>query len=82
MEYTILEHPYILLLYVISVGLCLWNNRAEKSGLLTILAAVFASAGMVAAFFAGASLQELLISVLVLVLFNTQHSGKDDPDEL
>ena len=82
MNFVLLDHPYVLMLYILSIGCTLWNYHKEKHWLLHLISSLLAALSLIAAFFAGASLQEMLVAVLVLLLFSADFNGGEKKHEL
>ena len=67
MESVIFRSPLLLALVIASAALALWDLRRQSGAVLQILSALLGGAALVCAFAAGASLQELLIVVLLML---------------
>ncbi|MBQ2804994.1 MAG: hypothetical protein IJD18_04790 [Clostridia bacterium] len=70
MESVILNSPILLFLFALTVALALFNAVKKQSSALVILTGVVSVVLLLIAMFLGASLQELLVAVLLFALIN------------
>ena len=70
-DWMLLKTPYALLLYSVSLILCLYDKYRDASkGVLTLISAFFAISSLVLLLLYGTSLQEAATMLLVLLLLN------------
>ena len=76
MSSVILNSPLLLLLALASIGFSVWDGKMNSGFAIPLLSALLGGAALVCAFFSGASLQEIAVLALALLLPLTRAFGR------
>lgn len=80
MSSVILNSPFLLLLVLAAIGFSVWDRKVKSGFAVPLLSALFGGAALVCAFFSGASLQEITILALALLLPLLRAFGRGQAD--
>lgn len=76
MDIIFLQTPIILVFAIIAICLCIIDKILHRVFVLQILSALSGTASILSAFFSGATVTELLVLVLLLLIFQLRIGGK------